>query len=139
MALLAVRKKIQCQSFSVGKEIQSLIMTTLPAKASSLDETCPEYVILLLSYLCQTLPVNVIARHILTEKNAIPKKALLYLKKTKAPDQQGGSAKEAFVFGNQVRVKKQDMFTNIRLCIDLLRRVQITKDSPFQLIEWHFL
>ena len=113
---------------------------------SKLNETCPEYVLILMNQLLQTLPLNKIAIAILRDKNAIAD--MVKFKKLNPDkikkDEMKKLDKKANFFDSRVSVSREELTSGIALCIDLLNRIRLSDDtdvsvSATNITRWHFM
>ena len=114
---------------------------------SKLNETCPEYVLILMNQLLQTLPLNKIAIAILRDKNAIGdivKFKKLNPEKVKTDKRLD---KRANFFDSRVSMSREELTSGIASCIDLLNRIRLSDEtdggnvsvSATNITRWHFM
>jgi hypothetical protein len=109
---------------------------------SKLQAQAPEYILMVMNQLLQTLPVNRIAMAILKDKDAIVDKVKF---KAIRPNVKDGKDKldTKVTFDSRVSLRRKDLYYDIGLCIDLLNRIRLSDDGDAsvgtRITRWHFM
>ena len=111
---------------------------------SKLQGKAPEYILMVMNQLLQTLPVNKIAMAILKDKDAIVDKVKFKAIRPKVKD--GQEKLEKVTFDRRVSLRPKDLYNDIGLCIDLLNRIRLSDDGDTRdvsvgtrITRWHFM
>ena len=124
------------------------LLRHLPTKKtgtlSKLQAQAPEYILMVMNQLLQTLPVNKIAMAILKDKDAIVDKVKFKAIKPNVKD--GKEKLDKVTFDSRVSLRPKDLYNDIGLCIDLLNRIRLSDDGDTgdvsvatRITRWHFM
>lgn len=113
------------------------LLKYLPGSSTldSLPKSSPEFTMMLLTSFFQTLPINIISRLVLREKNALQHKVKFKPSKLKSKIQ----LYDDFTFDNNVALKKDSFHDSLKQCIDLLSELQLKTSEEDPQILWHFI
>ena len=108
---------------------------------SRLTTTCPEYILMVVNRILETLPVNRIALAILKDKNTM--RDVVKFKAIKPQEEDGKKKFDKAIFDSRISMRKKELFSDIALCIDLINRIRLSDDGDnasvaSKITRWHF-
>merc|ERR1711874_159360 len=109
---------------------------------SRLTATCPEYILMVINRLLETLPVNRIAIAILKEKNAM--RDVVKFRPVVPKEEDAKKDFKKAIFDSRISIRQKELFSDIALCVDLLNHVRLSDDGDnvsvaSKITRWHFM